>query len=68
LHRQRRPNAPRPVRIPLYPLPPLLYLAVEVTLLVQLLRENAGPSLVGLAIVLASIPVYVIWERMRSRA
>jgi len=68
LHRRRHPNAPRPVRIPLYPLPPLLYLAVEVTLLVQLLRENAGFSLIGLAIVLASVPVYVIWERMRSRA
>ena len=68
LHRRRRPNAPRPVRIPFYPLPPLFYLAVEVTLLVQLLRENAGPSLIGLAIVLASVPVYVVWERMRSRA
>ena len=68
LHRRRHPNAPRPVRIPLYPLPPLLYLAVEITLLVQLLKENAGPSLIGLAIVLASAPVYVIWERMRSRA
>jgi len=67
LHRRRRPNAPRPVRIPLYPLPPILFLVVEVTLLTQLLRENAGPSLIGLGIVLASVPVYLIWERARSR-
>jgi amino acid transporter len=67
LHRRRHPNAARAVRIPLYPLPPILYLAVEVTLLIQLLRENAGPSLVGLGIVLASVPVYLIWERVRSR-
>jgi len=67
LHRWKRPNAPRPVRIPFYPLPPLLYLAVEVTLLVQLLRENAGPSLMGLGVVLASIPVYLIWERIRPQ-
>jgi amino acid transporter len=68
LHRRRHPDAPRPVRIPFYPLPPILYLVVEVTLLVQLLRENARPSLIGLAIVLASVPVYVVWERVRSRA
>jgi amino acid transporter len=67
LHRRRHPNAPRPVRIPLYPLPPILFLVVEVTLLIQLLRENAGPSLIGLGIVLASVPVYLIWERARSR-
>jgi basic amino acid/polyamine antiporter, APA family len=68
LHRRRRPDAPRPVRIPFYPVPPVLYLIVEVALLVQLLKENAGPSLIGLAIVLASVPVYLVWERARRPA
>ena len=67
VHRRRRPRVSAPARMPLYPLPPLLYLGVEIALLVQLLKENAGPSLIGLAIVLTSAPVYLIWERVRAR-
>ena len=67
LHRRRRPGASRPVRVPLYPLPVLVYLVVEAGLLIQLLRENPRNSLAGLLLVLASVPVFFLWERSRNR-
>jgi amino acid transporter len=66
-HRIRRPRAKRPFRIPLYPIPPLIYLGVAVGLLYKLLKENTRDALIGTGIVLASIPVFFIWERFRVR-
>jgi APA family basic amino acid/polyamine antiporter len=38
--RRREPNLPRPFRIPLYPLPPLLFLAVNGVALLAVFRER----------------------------
>jgi APA family basic amino acid/polyamine antiporter len=67
-HRRRQPERRRPFRVPLYPLPPLVFLVVASGLMIQLLRENSGNALVGLGIVLASIPVYLAWEQIRNRS
>ncbi len=66
LHRLRRPHHPRPFRVPLYPLPPLVYLVVAIGLLVQLAREAPRDAVVGVAVLAASVPVYFLWERSRS--
>jgi len=66
VHRRRRPGIRRPFRIPLYPLPPLIYLGVACGLLVQLFLENTRNSLVGLAIVAVSVPAFLVWERARA--
>ncbi len=65
LHRVRRPDHPRPFRVPFYPLPPLIYLVVAAGLLVQLIRESTVDSLIGLGILAAAVPVYFLWERGR---
>jgi amino acid transporter len=65
--RVQRPEAKRPFRVPLYPLPPLIYLLVAGGLLYQLLRENTRDSLMGLGVVVASLPAFLLWERFRLR-
>jgi APA family basic amino acid/polyamine antiporter len=65
VHRVRGTGGARPFRIPLYPLPPLVYSLVAVTLLVQLLRENTRNALIGLAVVAASVPAYLVWTRVK---
>jgi len=67
LHRLRRPHHPRPFRVPLYPLPPLIYLVVAVGLLFQLAREAPRDAAVGVAILIVSVPVYFVWEARRRR-
>lgn len=68
IHRVRRPGHPRPFRAPLYPLPPLVYTLVALALLGQLLRENTRDSLIGLVVVIASVPVYAVWSRLKRGA
>ncbi|MEW5702135.1 MAG: amino acid permease [Candidatus Zixiibacteriota bacterium] len=64
--RIRRPDLERPFRVPLYPITPALFLLVALGLMYQLLRENTRDSLIGLAILLVSIPAYFLWRRWRG--
>jgi amino acid transporter len=67
LHRHRRPLAPRPFRIPLYPLPPLLYLAAALALLFEMVRADPRQALGALGVLVVSIPAYLIWEKRKGR-
>lgn len=66
--RQRilHPDFKRPFRVPLYPIPPLIFLTVTFGLMFQLFRENTRNVLIGIGVVLASIPAFLIWERFRT--
>jgi basic amino acid/polyamine antiporter, APA family len=64
LLRFRAPHAPRPYRTFAYPLPPLLYIALAVLLVVDFIYLNPGTSGIGFLIVLAGIPVYLVWSRV----
>jgi APA family basic amino acid/polyamine antiporter len=60
--RLQRPEAPRPVRVPLYPLLPAAYIGVTGALCLDLLIEKPQYSWLGLGIVALGIPVYFIWK------
>ena len=64
--RHREPDLPRPFRVPLYPVVPLLYVLILVWYLGNLLVNRLGPSLVGIAIVLAGLPFYWYWTRRKA--
>jgi len=66
--RKKRPNAERPYRAFGYPVVPLLYIVLALTILCVLLfyrTETAGWSLV---IVLLGLPVYWLWSRRLEKA
>jgi APA family basic amino acid/polyamine antiporter len=75
--RVRRPDAPRPFRVPGYPVVPLLFVLINVWVLWSVVqyawsvaqrREHGGAeALVALAIVLAGLPGYAIF-RAKNRA
>lgn len=65
--RKREPNLPRPFRVPLYPLVPLLYIAILTWYLGNLLVNKFLYSLVGIAVVIAGLPFYVYWTRRNAR-
>lgn len=79
--RRKRPDVPRPVRVLLYPLPPLLFVASAVLILVNSLIPSADNPLVhfgplgvprnpalAFGVILLGLPVYWIWQAARKPA
>lgn len=58
LLRWRQPDLPRPYRIPLYPLPPLVFLAFTGWTLFYILLERPVEGVMGLAIVVTGAAFY----------
>jgi len=67
---RRRPPATepgtRPFRAPGYPLLPALFVAAAALVVGSVLRTNPGRSAVGVALLLAGVPVYLFYARRRA--
>jgi basic amino acid/polyamine antiporter, APA family len=61
--RRRRPDLPRPYRMWGYPVTPLVFLAITLWFLGNMLVTRPGPALAGLGLTLTGIPAYFIWKR-----
>jgi APA family basic amino acid/polyamine antiporter len=61
--RRREPDAPRPFRVPGYPLTPILFVAAAAAIVLNALITQPGRAAVGLAVVLAGAPAYLVWRR-----
>ena len=66
--RRTQPRLERPYRMWGYPVTPLLFLAVAFWFLGNTLIEKPGPSLVGLLLIVAGVPVYFVWRKSVRRA
>ena len=62
--RWRRPELERPYRVPLYPLPPLVFLALMAWTLAYLLLQRPMEGLAGIAILAAGGAFYVVSRRL----
>ena len=65
--RQRRPSELRPFRAWGYPVAPALFVIASAAMVVNEVWRNPGPSLTGVAVIAAGIPVYV-WMRRTHAA
>jgi len=65
--RRKVPNAPRPYKMWGYPITPLLFAGVSFWFVVNTIVNKPGPSVIGLAIVAAGVPVYYLWRRIASQ-
>jgi amino acid transporter len=63
--RRRRPDLPRPYRVPGYPLVPALFLLASLGMIGNSLLTDPRNTGVTLAIILAGIPVYHLWGLRR---
>jgi APA family basic amino acid/polyamine antiporter len=66
VYRRRAPDMPRPFRVPGYPLTPALFVAASAAIVLNTIFTQPGRALVGLAVVLAGAPAYVVWRRSRA--
>jgi basic amino acid/polyamine antiporter, APA family len=62
--RRTRPDAPRPYRAPLYPVLPLVFTIAGFGIVANTFVTGRRNALIGSAIVLAGIPVYLAWRRL----
>jgi APA family basic amino acid/polyamine antiporter len=61
--RRRHPEWERPYRVPLYPLPVLVFVLVSAVFVVNTLIESTRSSLYGLGIVVAGVAFYFFFRR-----
>jgi APA family basic amino acid/polyamine antiporter len=63
--RQKRPDIPRPVRAPGYPVLPAFYIGLTSLIAIDLLVQPTTRTyaMLGLALVLLGVPVYYGWRR-----
>jgi APA family basic amino acid/polyamine antiporter len=58
--RVREPQLSRPYKIPLYPLPPLVFLIISFWVLGHASQRNPIESIVGVGLLLIGIPLYFL--------
>ncbi len=61
--RHKMPDRPRPYRVWAYPVVPVVFVLTAVWFLVNMLLESPAEAGWGCLILLAGIPVYLIWKR-----
>jgi APA family basic amino acid/polyamine antiporter len=66
--RRTRPELPRPYKVWAYPLPPLVFSAITIWMMIYLLRSNPTESLAGIGTMLAGLLLYVFTGRSRTKS
>lgn len=61
--RIKRPDAARPFKVPFYPLTPALFVLAAAVIVLNTMVSQPRQALIGMAVVLAGAPAYVIWRR-----
>ena len=61
--RRLRPDAPRPFRVPGYPVVPAVFLCATVAMIVNALVQRPGLTLFGFGLILAGLPFYFVATR-----
>lgn len=63
VYRRRRPAAPRPFRVPGYPVTPVLFILAAAAIAVNTTYTKPKEALLGLGIVALGLPAYWFWRR-----
>jgi len=66
--RARRPDLPRPYRVPLYPLVPAVGIFGGLYIIISTLRSNPRDSLFGVGLTVIGVPVYWLVSRTGRRS
>jgi len=66
--RRRLPDAPRPYRMPGYPLVPLLFVLVMVWILISALITTPRECIATVVLILIGLPLYPLFRHRRAQA
>jgi APA family basic amino acid/polyamine antiporter len=65
--RRREPNAPRPFRVPGYPVTPVLFVAAATALVLNTIMTQSVRAAIGLGVVALGAPAFYAWRARRAR-
>lgn len=65
-YRRRAPDAPRPFRVPGYPVTPLLFIVVAAAIVLNTVFLHPGQAAMGIGLILLGVPVYWFWRSKRE--
>jgi basic amino acid/polyamine antiporter, APA family len=65
--RRKLATAPRPYRLPGYPIVPLIFLLVMVWIVVSALIRNPKESIATVLLILLGLPLYPLFRRRRGQ-
>ena len=65
--RRRRPDAPRPFRVPGYPVTPALFIAAAAAIVINTIVGRPVQAVIGLGIVATGVPAYFAWRWLARR-
>lgn len=68
VYRRRRPDAPRPFRVPGYPFTPAIFVLAAAAIVVNTLLTQPVQALLGLGVVALGAPAYYVWKIRRTRS
>jgi APA family basic amino acid/polyamine antiporter len=63
VYRRRQPHAPRPFRVPGYPVTPLLFVASAAALVLNTIVSQPARAAIGIAVVCSGVPAFYWWRR-----
>ena len=63
IFRRRDPDAPRPMKVPFYPVTPILFVLSAVVIVANTVIDNPMRGLIGIGGTLLALPVYAFWRR-----
>ena len=63
--RRKEPNAPRPFKVPLYPVTPIVFVASAAVIVLNTVVANPARGAIGLGGAALGIPIYYLWRRQR---
>lgn len=66
-YRRRFPDAPRPFRVPGYPVTPILFVLASAAIVINTLLTQPGIALRGLVVVAIGVPAFYLWQAQRRR-
>jgi basic amino acid/polyamine antiporter, APA family len=66
-YRSRHPDAPRPFRVPWYPVTPALFVIAAAAIVLNTTVSQPWQALVGVAVVLTGLPAFYVWEARARR-
>lgn len=66
VYRRRAPDAPRPFRVPGYPVTPALFVLAAAAIVVNTLFVQPREAFLGLGIMLLGTPAYLVWRRRKA--
>ncbi len=63
--RRSDPHAPRPFKVPFYPLTPILFVASALVIVLNTVIGDPVKGIIGLGGAALGIPIYFLWQRSR---